>query len=62
MISSLAESAGADWIYIFDSDELLISKPNFSLKKELSKLSDKVVALRYKTSNYISTFDFEKII
>jgi hypothetical protein len=60
MISSLAESAGADWIYIFDSDELLISKPNFSLKKELSKLSDKVVALRYKTSNYISTFDFEK--
>jgi hypothetical protein len=59
MICSIAELDGADWIYIFDSDEFLISKPNFSLEQELSKLPDTVTAVRYRTSNYISTFDFE---
>ena len=60
MVVSLAESEGADWIYVFDSDEFLISKPDFSLKEELAKLSESVVAVRYKISNYISTFDFDK--
>ncbi len=60
MVASFAEAAGADWIYVFDSDEFLLSKPGFSLKSELSKLNDSVLAVRYRIYNYISTFDFEK--
>jgi len=60
MLVPIAENEGADWIYVFDSDEFLLSKPDFSLKKELSKLSSDTVAARYNLSNYISTHDFDQ--
>lgn len=60
MIASFAEKMGADWIYVFDSDEFLLAKPEFSLRNELSRLGKDIVAVRYALSNYISTFDFNK--
>lgn len=45
---------------MFDSDEFLLSKKNFSLQHELSKLNEDVIGARYLISNYISTFDFDK--
>jgi len=60
MVASFAEIEGADWIYVFDSDEFLISKPGFSLKDELSKLNNEIVAVKYGLTNYISLFDFDK--
>jgi hypothetical protein len=60
MIVSLAEEDGADWIYVFDSDEFLLKKRDFSLKEELSKLDSSTVGLRYILSNYISTYNFNE--
>jgi hypothetical protein len=60
MISSIAEDEGADWIYVFDSDEFLLSKRNFSLREELLKLSNEIVGIRYSLNNYISTYDFDE--
>ena len=60
MISSIAEDEGADWIYVFDSDEFLLSKRNFSLREELLKLSNEIVGIRYSLTNYISTHDFDQ--
>ena len=60
MISSIAEDEGADWIYVFDSDEFLLSNSNFSLREELLKLSNEIVGIRYSLNNYISTYDFDQ--
>lgn len=62
MVASIAEKEGADWIYVFDSDEFLLPKQNFSLREELSKLSNAEVGIRYFLSNYISTYDFNENI
>lgn len=61
MIVSFAEAQGADWIYVFDADEFLLAKPGFNLKRELSKLDENVVSVRYSLNNYISTFDFNRL-
>lgn len=60
MIVSIAEVEGADWIYVFDSDEFLLSRKNFSLREELSKLNESEMGLRYSVNNYISTYDFDE--
>ena len=62
MVISLAENDGADWIYVFDSDEFLLPSQNFSLKQELSKFSDNEVGARYSLTNYISTYNFDENI
>lgn len=59
MMVSIVEDSAADWIYIFDSDEFLLSKENFSLREELVKLSDDTVAIKYSLSNFIATYDFD---
>lgn len=61
MIACFAEARGADWIYVFDSDEFLLAKPGFSLKRALSKLDENVVSVRYSLNNYISTFHFDRL-
>lgn len=60
MVVSIAENEGADWIYVFDSDEFLLPKQHFSLREELSKLNNSEMGLRYSLSNYISTYDFNE--
>ncbi len=61
MVVSIAESQGADWIYVFDADEFMLAKPGFSLKQELANLNESVVSVRYALNNYISTFDFNRL-
>lgn len=61
MIVSIAENQGADWIYVFDSDEFLLSTQDFNLKNELYKLNDNIVGMRYILNNYISTYDFDEM-
>ncbi len=60
MVAFQAEKQGADWIYVFDSDEFLLAKPRISLRDRLSGLGPEVVAARYRLSNFISTHDFNK--
>ncbi len=60
MLVSVAENEGADWIYVFDSDEFILAKPGFSLRRLLQRLDDSTVAVRYSLSNYISTYDFDR--
>jgi hypothetical protein len=59
MIASFAEQQGADWIYVFDSDEFMLTPPNVTLRELLSNLPDSVLAARYQLSNFVSTHDFD---
>lgn len=61
MIVSIAESKGADWIYVFDADEFLLARPEQSLRHELAAVSDEVVGIRYPMNNYISPHDFNRM-
>ncbi len=61
MLTSVAENEGADWIYAFDSDEFLLTKPALPLRQMLEKLDDSIVRIQYTVSNYISTFDFDRL-
>ena len=60
MIAAFAEAKGADWIYVFDSDEFLALEPPVSLRGELSALAADVVAVRYGLTNYIVPADFNR--
>ena len=56
-----AEAQGADWIYVFDSDEFLLTRPGKSLRETLADADSQVVALRYVLHNYISPAEFDKL-
>jgi hypothetical protein len=60
LVAHFARQRSADWIYVFDSDEFLISRPNADLKEILGSLTSDVVTLRYQVHNFISTADFDE--
>jgi hypothetical protein len=61
IVVAQAEAAGADWIYVFDSDEFLLARPGKSLRETLAGVDSQVVALRYALRNYISPAGFDKL-
>lgn len=60
ILSGIAEEDGADWIYIFDSDEFLLTEKKGGLKEELKNVGSNINCINYKVSNYISTKNFNR--
>lgn len=60
ILSGIAEKEGADWIYVFDSDEFLLTEKKGGLKEELKNIGPTINSIRYKVSNYISTQGFDR--
>jgi hypothetical protein len=48
----------SSWVYIFDSDEFLITKNEISLKSFLNQVDSSTSAIRYNINNYISVKNF----
>jgi hypothetical protein len=59
ILTHIAEKDGADWIYVFDSDEFLITG-NGGLREELKGMPSSILSIRYGISNYISFYDFDR--
>ena len=59
LLSGIAEKEGADWIYVFDSDEFLLTGKG-GLTEELKNIGPDINSIRYKISNYISPQDFNR--
>lgn len=60
ILISIARKSNPDWIYIFDSDEFIISSNNAGLSEILSKIADNYIAVRYNLSNFVSLRYFDK--
>jgi len=60
VVAQLALQRSPDWIYVFDSDEFLITAQGTSLREILRDLKPDQVALRYPVNNFISTVDFDE--
>ncbi len=61
MIVAAAESKGADWIYVFDADEFMLSPARGAMRQELASLGEDIICVRYQLKNYISTFNFNRM-
>jgi hypothetical protein len=61
IMAARAEAQGANWIYVFDSDEFLLNLTSESLREKLANVDSQVVALRYPLRNYISPTNFDKL-
>lgn len=61
IVVAQAEVQGANWIYVFDSDEFLLARPGKPLRETLTGVDSHVVALRYAVHNYISPASFDKL-
>jgi hypothetical protein len=61
IVVAQAEAAGAEWIYAFDSDEFLLTRPGKSLRETLTGVDSQVVALKYAVRNFIAPADFDKL-
>jgi hypothetical protein len=59
LLSSKAEKEGADWIYVFDSDEFLLTEKK-GLREELEGIDKHISSVRYNVFNYISPHDFNR--
>lgn len=57
---AFAEADGADWVYVFDSDEFLIHPSAQSLKEDLRAFDTEVLAARYPVSKFISLRHFDR--
>lgn len=59
-LAHLALSSRPDWIYVFDSDEFLLTAPDVSLKSILAGFRADQVGLRYSVSNFVSPRSFDE--
>ena len=56
----VTQSASPDWIYVFDSDEFLLTPGNRPLKEILDDVDPKYAAVCYEVQNWISTENFDE--
>jgi hypothetical protein len=56
----VSQDASPDWIYVFDSDEFLLTHGHRPLKEILDDVDHKYALVRYEVQNWISTEDFDE--
>jgi len=56
---SMARSESPRWIYVFDSDEFMVTKNNRPLTEILNNFGHDVNTVRYELKNFISLSDFD---
>ncbi len=56
----VSQDASPDWIYVFDSDEFILTHGNKPLKEIMDYLDHKYAVVRYEVQNWISTDDFDE--
>jgi hypothetical protein len=59
VLITLADERGADWVYPFDHDEILLNHSGIPLKSFLASVPDDVAAVRYPIVNWVAPNDLD---
>lgn len=59
VVAFLAHQGGADWIYVFDSDEFLLLDDGLSLRQVVAEAGQSAI-IQYRVENFVSPEDFDE--
>ena len=60
VLKSFYEERDFDWVYLVDSDEILITKNEAPLRELLSEVPEEIDLIRYNVVNFVAPVDFDE--